>query len=324
MSWQELLNDRKLTITTGDGIEFKPNWLNATKETQYNAKIYDFPELEGSFVPRKRKRGDRFRLELYFVGENATQEAERFELSARDSRAWSLVHPFYDTRLVQPISLIVDDTNYNTSKVTVQAVETISFQQIAFEAIPRDEIIAIKESLDSTLVNSYITAVPQPSSNDVIDLQDDVLTIDRIFEPIFLTSETLSDFKVLVGQATTRASELINNTTRAIRSLNDLINYPAIVAQSLQSRVAAFEETFQNLTVKYEAIFGVDEATPAQKNLYMVEGVSILSNIAYASIIQPDPGEDGTYNLQDDYFTRSDIINQIDLILTTNTFTGTW
>ena len=315
MSWQELLQDKSLTITTGEGTIFKPLWVNANKETRYNAKIYDFPELDGSFVPRKRKRGDRFRLELYFVGENATDDARAFEVAARDPRPWSLVHPFYDTRLIQPLSLMVDDSNYNSSKVMIQAVETISFQQIIFQSVPRDEVINTKASLDIQLDNSYTQGIVQPEVSDVRELQNQVGIFDKIFEPIFLTSETLSEFKVLAGAATSNASELINNASRAIRSVTDFINYPAIVAQSLQSRVSAFEEAFNNFKVAIVNKNTLGEITQGDKNMYAVNAVNILSNISYASIVQPAITEDDDYQLTGDYFTRNDILIQIDLIL---------
>ena len=85
MSWKEDIQKR-LEVFTGDGKTFYPLWKNAIKEVEYNIAAFDFPNLEGTLVKRKKQLGRRFRIEFYFVGDDHLTEAEAFEASAKDER----------------------------------------------------------------------------------------------------------------------------------------------------------------------------------------------------------------------------------------------
>src|SRR5690242_2796658 len=94
MSWLDRITD-SLTITTGEGSTFTPNWINAVRQKEYNIAEFEFIEQKGTLVSRKLPRGNKYNIEIYFQGDNHLNEAGRFDLAADDPRYWVMAHPFY-------------------------------------------------------------------------------------------------------------------------------------------------------------------------------------------------------------------------------------
>src|SRR5688500_16182415 len=112
MSWVEKIQ-RELIITTGDGKEYKPNWLNASKDVEYNVAQFNFPKIPGTLVAGGEPKGAQYSVEFYFQGEDHLDKFTAFEQSAKDKRPWTISHPFYGRLVVKPLALKFDHSKYN-------------------------------------------------------------------------------------------------------------------------------------------------------------------------------------------------------------------
>ena len=81
MSWQERLKDIIFTIKTGDGKTFHPLWINGEKSKEFNISKYDFINVEGSFIDRKKPQSNLYPLVFYFQGDDNIEQANTFEAS---------------------------------------------------------------------------------------------------------------------------------------------------------------------------------------------------------------------------------------------------
>lgn len=315
MSWVDLLKDRTLVVITGDGTSFRPTWLNARKDIQYNNRVYNFPGVIGSVVDRREKVGDKFVFELYFDGADNITDAASFEFSSRDKRPWRLIHPFYGDLIVQPLKLRFDNRKYNVTKIIVDAIEVAQLLQAISPVDVVDVVIDNKLDLDESAVVSYRSNVPVPEVEDSVDFTDLINGFDVNVSRIILDNEDLADFKSKVSRASGLVSELVSGSDRLIRSVNDMLNFPATIAQGLQSRFDVLVESFNDLNIQVFDGADLDAIRPAQKNFYLISGGNIVSNLAYSSIINPDGGEDSDYNLSSDYKSRADLVRMIDLLI---------
>ena len=90
MSWVEKVK-RVFAITTGDGKRFEFDaWMNPTKELPFNVSPFDYVNVPGTDVTRKKPKGRIFNIEVYLQGEDNLDKSEAFEASAKDSRYWTV------------------------------------------------------------------------------------------------------------------------------------------------------------------------------------------------------------------------------------------
>ena len=314
MSWIDLLNDRTLTVTTGEGSSFRPTWLNATKDIRYNNRIYNFPGVIGSVVDRRAKVGDKFVFELFFDGPDTIADAARFEIASRDQRPWRFVHPFYGDLIVQPLRMRFDNRIYNITKITVDAIEVAQAVQAIAPVNVIDTVIENKLTLDESAVVAYRSNVPVPEVDDSVDFADLITSFNTDVVGFVANNEDLAAFRDAASRASGLVSSLVTGSARLIRSVNTMLNFPATLAQGLQGRLNVLVEAFDGLNNR---IFADDLADirPSQKNFYLITGGNLISNMAFASIVDPDGGEDSTYSLSGDYASRADLIRMIELLI---------
>ena len=124
-TWKEKLENIKFSIKTGDGKTYFPLLKITEKSKDYNSSEYDFINVEGTFVDRKKPRGSKFPLVFYFQGDDNIEQCNAFETSADDSRLWTVEHPFYGIIKGQPTNLKRNDSNYNITEITVDFFESI-------------------------------------------------------------------------------------------------------------------------------------------------------------------------------------------------------
>ena len=117
MSWIEKVSNEYI-IVTGDGREYRPVSKNWQKSTEYNIAEFNFINVDGALVDKRRPKGRRFPLECYFQGEDHLDISERFENSAKDIRPWKVTHPYYGKLTVQASSLSFDNTVQIITKIT--------------------------------------------------------------------------------------------------------------------------------------------------------------------------------------------------------------
>ena len=140
MSWKDRLDNIDFTITTGDGKVFKPLWKSGEKSKDFNITKYDFIDVDGSLIDRKRPQSNAYPLVFWFQGDDNIEQSNAFEASADDNRLWTVIHPFYGTIKGQPTNLKRDDNNYNVTKVTVDFWQSIDGDFPVDEISIKDEV----------------------------------------------------------------------------------------------------------------------------------------------------------------------------------------
>ena len=291
----------------------------------YNNSIYDYPLLRGSFVDRREVKGDKYTIDIMFDGDNAIVDGETFVENSKDPRPWTIEHPYYGTLRIQPVRLRIDNSTYNVYKITIQCIETLETDQPRPVVDIPGRLNELKQATDVAIVENYVTLTEVPNSEDVQNMSMAVATWDRIESAAIRSQDTLSVFKQEVSRATGFVSNLIQNATSAINSVNALINFPFRVADNLQARFNALEEAYNS--VKGNVIQSAELGAVSQRDRVFFEalGASVVSTAALISIVEPDPTEvdeslatteveETPYSLRDDYPSRQSLLNQIERI----------
>ncbi len=296
MSWIEQINS-DFVITTGDGKEFRPEWMNATRGREFNVAEFEFPEIPGTLVKRSQPKGRRFTLEIFFQGEDNLDRAKEFDVSAGDSRAWTILHPLYGTLIVQPLSLALDDTKHNVTKLTIPIVETIVEDSPQASVDPVDKIIDDKENLDVVFEESFATDVI-PSTTDKNTLSTNLNTIFNAGKD--LAGEASEEYFNAFNAAEAAILDATDEPLDAIRAINTVINAPALFKESVKNRIALLADQFDRLSTSISTI-----TEPSKKKIYESNVGIIISTMALA-VANPIEG---------DYANRPEVITRIDEIL---------
>lgn len=245
MSWIDRINT-DLVITTGDGKEFRPDWLNANKSKEYNVSEFTFADIPGSLVIRELPKGSKYNLELYFQGENNIEDANEFDESSDDKRAWTISHPYYDLITVQPLSLQRDNTEHNLTKFTISVVETISNENPRTTQDPTDKIIADQSLVSDALTEDFVNNADADIDliNDMNENNDLSFSFGR---KIARTDSDFQDYFNSYNTATAAINNGLSDISFAVSTLQSVINAPALFAQDIKVRVKNLEDQFSSL-----------------------------------------------------------------------------
>jgi hypothetical protein len=275
MSWIEKIK-YSLIITTPDGKTYKPNWMAATKQTEWNVAEFDFIGKEGTLVKKSKKRGRRFTLELYFQGLDHLDIAQNFENSCNDERPITLQHPLYGTLIVQIPSILQDNTTYNVSRLQCTIIETIAESNPIVTQNAADQIPKLKEIADENL---ELTITQKPSATDTNRLKQSTKDIYAKGVPVISLPEEFEEYNNAFNTASTYVNTAAATPLLAIRSTISLINKPALFKTSVDSRVNLLIDQFnvlRNTVVNITSIAG--------KQLYQAQSNALISSMCIAAI----------------------------------------
>jgi hypothetical protein len=273
MSWIEKIQN-ELIITTGDGKEYKPNWLNANKTKDYNVSEFNFPNLAGTLVSRGTPMGRKYNLEIYFQGDNHLDTSEAFERSADDPRYWTISHPYYGEIYVQPTSLNFDNTIHNVTKITGTVIETITEDNPKTSIPPKEQIVLLTEQISEDL---ELVITETPSKTDVnTALETTNETFGKGVKIIQLTDE-FEGYNNAYNEALSAVNNAIASPVLAMRALNTFLTQPAKFTLSVKIRVDMLISTFETLRGTVSGILGL-----SGKQFYQSQATSCLSAICYS------------------------------------------
>jgi len=283
MYWIDRIKNKKLEIITGNGKSFFPLWKSSKFEIEYNAGIFNFINTPGAFVDRKNLKGRKHSIILYFQGSDCIDQTAEFLKNAEDSRPWTIRHPLYDDILVQPISLAVDNSVYNVSRITGSILETIelgivedkkSVKSVLNEAMVKlDSLSAI--DLTSTLISPNPIVVP--SSQQMVSLMDNEYT------KLAKLRNDIMQLKDYVRKATYAVSNMLADVNSFINEVIALINWPIQVYSSIKEKMEIIKNNFQNLM----DIFITEDDDPQLKTIYRAQSC-VLMGAACVSAIEAD------------------------------------
>lgn len=299
MSWVEKIN-YDLIITTGDGKKYKPLWLNANKGVEYNVSEFDFPNVNGTFVDRKRPRGRKFPLEIYFQGDDNIDQASAFEISASDPRPWIIAHPYYGNLTVQPISLNFDNSLHNVTKITGTVAETITENYPKGSISPSDKIAADKETLDTTFSVSFANNV-QPSTADVNSLTENTQELYSAGAKQVKLTDQAAEYFNLFNKANAAILNATSEPLIAIQAVKDVINYPSLLQESVQARLDLFVGQLDLLSFEISNLL-----TPSSKRIYENNAGILISAMLFSASTPLD---------NTDYGNRDSVFRVIETLL---------
>lgn len=303
MSWLDKIKT-DLIIQTGDGKKYKPQWLNASKEKEYNVSVFEFPNVAGSLVDRRKPKGVKYNLELYFQGDEHLTEAGDFETSADDSRPWTLTHPFYGLLLVQPLSLASDNTQYNVTKITVPVVETLGTIFPKGVTNPKNQIAQTAEVARTTLAASYGNNA-KPTARD-INLQQNYIQAAFNIANNFTTPDLAADLFDAYNLALTLVTAAATAPLKAIASFQKLLALPAQFATTAKQRFTVLGGTFNSLRGGVATASSTGSSVPkAQKIAYQANNGTVLTAMA----------ETASTPQAEDYTTRNDVLQTMELLI---------
>ncbi len=273
-SWLDKIKN-ELIITTGDGTQYRPSWLNATRQIEYHVAEFNFPNLPGTLVKRSEAMGRKYNVELYFQGKTHLDTSFAFEKSSANKKPWTLQHPFYGTIIAQPISLLFDNTQYNVTKITGTIIETITEDNPKTSADAIDTIKLQKEVINTTLEDA-LTATPTPGDINTMTANNNKNF--KLNVPIITLPEEFETYNNLFNTA----SSAINNATAspllAMRAVIAMINQPALFSISVKARIALLNTTFNNLRFGIENILDV-----SSKQIFQNSSAATLSAMCLAA-----------------------------------------
>jgi len=300
MSWLVDIRD-KMVIITGDRKEFRPDWLNATKGKPFNVASFNFIGVAGTLVKRSEPKGAQYKLEIYFQGNDHLDFAADFERSADDKRTWTLRHPFYGDLKVHPTDMIRDNTGYNISKFTINILETIDDINPQSTVVPQERIAQDKEDSDLIAAASFVNGNPEPDVKDINSMsalidQEDISTSRIIIDDV--EAET---FRNIVNKAQANITNATGDALAAVRSIQEVINFPGRVSQKLEIRVRTL---IDELDVLINSVIGSSNRN--DKFLFENTGGGKITTLCETVTINLDP---------DDYKNNSAVFDVITLLL---------
>jgi hypothetical protein len=296
MSWLDLVKT-DLIITTGDGKSYKPKWRNPAKSTEYNITEFDFIETEGTLVKRFKPRGSKYELEIYFDGEDHIDQYKAFEQSAKDSRAWVIEHPLYGQITVQPTGLAFDQTSSNVSKITGTVIETITEENPKTTVSPVDRISSYKDLTGEAFEQSFA-----PLKIEATEMRVLTANTSKLYKggsKLVKLKEQSEEYFNLYNDALTKISDTKADATERIRAVQEVINYPSKINDTVSNRIKTFTTQLDDLVSNVNSLLGVSE-----KKIFENNSGTILSAMAFTSSIPQDG----------DYGNRNDVIRVIDSI----------
>jgi hypothetical protein len=286
MNWEERL-DIKYKITTGDGQDFFPLWRGGEKEKEYNTSSFEFINVTGTLVDRKKPQGSKYNLVFWFDGANNIEEADRFETSCDDPRQWTIVHPFYGTILGQPLSIKRDDKDLNITEITIPFWESIS-PDFPFTNFSKKDNTREKSKKTLYALSLAATTGTLFEPQDISKWGDSLGTMNAEMSSLN-NNNTYADFQNAFNDALGAIDDLLSGPLQAAQSVQNFLDLPSTYEQAIKGRVAAYENVYWNLKNSIETV--------TDKKYYESMAGTVLSLISVV-LVTPIDG---------DYITVSDV-----------------
>lgn len=295
MSWIEKVQT-DFIVTTGDGRSYFPEWLNAIKQKDFNVAEFEFPEVSGSLINRRKPKGRKFNIEIYFQGEDHLDLAEEFETSSEDERPWVIQHPLYGQLLVQPLSLTFDNKDHNITKITGVVAETLlSAPRTKIDSV--DAIASQAEITNTSITDAFVLEMPSYRTQDYNKISDDLTLIyEKGKKSVKETLDAEAYFN-LFNDASTLIDDITEEPIAALRAVQAVINAPVFFVDTVRNRINTLIGQFELLRAEIESL-----DTRQSKKLYENNAGIMISSIAQSAVVNFD------------YQSRNEVFEIIELI----------
>lgn len=284
MSWIDRIQD-DLTITTGDGKQYTPDYINAEYAEDFNTSEFNFVGIAGTLIDRREVQGRRFNLEIYFQGADHLDDAEAFRVSANDRRPWTMNHPMYGELKVQPFSLKFDNKQQNITKITGVIGETITEDGVQAFTSPVDDIEEAFEEVNTASATAFETTVT-PTATDQTQMASNTTSAYNQGAKAVTDNEDAQNYLNSYNKALSSIDTATSQPLAAINAIQNVLVAPARFQQSARSRLNLLKEQFDTLRTTLENVL-----TPNEKRLYQNNSTSIVN----ATVLAVSTPQDGDY-----------------------------
>jgi len=252
MSWVNKIQNNRFSIVCGDGKEYFPLFKTGERSKEFNTTTFDFIDVSGSLVERKKPKSGKFPLTFWFQGDDNVEQSEAFEKSAEDNRPWTVNHVLYGTIKGQPVSISRNDVNFNITEITVDFWESISADYPTSNFSVKDNTYEKKQSVFASSEIAY-------SSKDVfktVDIQKNKDAINKIASKLskLQTNDTFAEYSNKVNKAVKASDNLINDSQNAISTAQDTLNMPSELVETVQNRINAYVGAFESIISTLESV----------------------------------------------------------------------
>ncbi len=248
--WRALI-DLQMSVQTGDGKVYTPDWLCATfsaKSKEYNIADYEFLNVSGTLRLRGLPKGNVYDFEAYFQGTDTLDQAAQFAKSADNAGRWIINHPFYGALTVQPKNLKQDNAGWNVTKFTAEVIETINANGTTPVNNGPDAVAAQSTAAAKTLTKGFAAKVSTISPSGIATLQ---ANIKSVFNTIIRKMNGLQSDVDTVNNYCTQALGVLNTATydtdQIITAAVQLITAPAFFADTVANRITMLRATLDVL-----------------------------------------------------------------------------
>jgi len=293
MSWKDKIENGIFKIITGDGKSYKPLWKPGESSLDFNTAAYNFINLEGTLVDRKKPQSSKYPLLFWFQGDDHIDEVEAFMESAKDPRAWEVEHPIYGVIKGQPIGINRNDRNYSITEITVDFWESIAVDYPDDVISVSDRIAHKSKLVRGAAIKSYLGFKPETA---------DISTTKRT------AIQIAADLIKLAGE---KKVGYENTANTAIKSVDKLISNQIDTItkqQGIFTGLIGFDASVKKKSNFISNAIGSLLAEVDKKNdkyLYESQAATGISTICEAAV---NP-------LPQDYISRADIDEVVNSII---------
>jgi len=285
MSWIERLDNIEFTIRTGDGKFYKPLWKSGEKSKEFNTSKYDFINLEGSLIERRKNQSSVYPFTFWFQGEDNIEKSEEFEQSSNDNRLWTVEHPFYGTIKGQPTNIKRNDAKFNSTEITVTFWESID-GDFPEESISITNEVSSRVNSVNQLSLDFFVENSSPESSDLNNIRDTLSQSSSSFSP---DKDSFNDFSNSVKSAVSAVDNIITDAENSFKLIQAVVNAPALFTTAVEARINSYVNSYESLKNSVSNLFS--------KYSFESQGASLISSICLACV-NPVEG---------DFITRADI-----------------
>lgn len=289
MNWLDRINNIPFKIITGDGNEYLPLFKSSDSEKskEFNTSSFEFINVYGTLVDRKKPKSGKFPLVFYFEGEDNITQADIFENSADDPRSWIVIHPFYGRVVGQPMSIARKDSFLNSTEVSVDFWESIEVDYPTRNYSIKDNTRDRHDSVYLAAANSYVNNT-KFSSVDISKNQVNILTIAGNAKKL-QTNDTYAQFQNALNKGLKAIDSLLSTPLAAIQNIQQLLDLPSRYEKAIEGRIGSYLSTYERLKDSIDTL--------VDKKYFESIGASTIASMA-DSMVNP---------LSTDYVLVSDI-----------------
>ena len=275
MDWIDRINDIKFSIKTGDGKTYYPLYKGGEIEREFNTSTFEFISVSGTLVDRKKPKSRKITLVFWFQGADNIDQADAFDISCDDPRAWEVMHPFYRFISGQPMSIKRDDSSLNITEVTVPFFESIDIDfpltNYSIKDNTRDKHRRVYElSKTSAVTNvSFISADIPKLKQSILDMSGEMNKIQD--------GNTYSDFQNALNSGLKAIDNLLESPLEAMAKIQDFLDLPATYERAIEARIGNFENIYYRLKATINTL--------ADKKYFESMGSSLIASMSLGMVL---------------------------------------